>query len=1001
MFDPKTTQAKKQATSEPTAAQSPSHADHRDADLALGSARRVGYSFAHDVAQAESPPIQRRANNTGLPDALKTGVENLSGLSMDDVKVHYGSSKPAGLNALAYTQGTDIHVAPGQAKHLPHEAWHVVQQMQGRVKPTVQAKGVGINDDRGLEKEAEVMGGKVQTASIANGSQNGGLKEHSASSQGPSITPIPVSASGVIQRVPLDENQKERVRNKAVETRISLKVLKEVLDENEQRPKKWRTQKALLEEMVRRQGNPVAVSTGMAVDKKRKRSDHDGDDSEGEDEPKGSHSSKRKKYTRGQQSKQEQETKANSSKTPQGRKRKRSEGEEEIEESDSTGQPGGSEEPKGKKQKIIKSPSIPKWWEEKAKALQDKDKVLKNIKIEKIALILMIYHHGIFNALGQGGNPRYIRSDKNAVIKLIGEGLPAAKNKAGEIPDVYQGIAPKEWNAVVEVLGKSKEDVFPKDIASISQYIEKQREISKGIQEKIQEEHPELKDGPAGMVFIFNDNYPALNIHFPRLMNYIKENQERKGKKPEVRAGQGKGMTKFLMARLIHLCNTNIKSDQIKLREKSSFGFQTPTLGDLGTNMSIRLSPGIHDVIIEPVVQALVKLHKELSKLMTDDSTHSFEKITTKSPMYPYWGPGGKGKGPNADWLMSSYNQKKTKLNHLLFTQVEKGTKGHTIIGRTLERNHANLLHLAQEDKSLTDWANFILDLHAPKKLGTSLNNGTLKAPELSSNEVMHTAKDNETEKRLALFQATASSWKKDENPNEADEEASDSEYEGEGERKGEKLFMGKAVVPSGMAALSQVLGGEAKGKDQVKSKMKPGLYYEDFDHAKKNFNLAGYTTKDVVIADLNPNITTSDESKTVGGDIQSVLKQLNNAKAKVWVVDLTSATLEEQKDLVASWRENLKTELLITIVSGLKHQELGLNSNPHGLVHWMYKGEDRDKLKKLKEYFKKMRAKPVNKRSKISNEMRRFFKERGSYSWKRLADNMKFNKPAIEPSGK
>jgi hypothetical protein len=73
--------------------------------------------------------------------------------------VHYGSSKPAEIGALAYTQGQEIHVASGQEKHLPHEAWHAVQQMQGRVKPTLQTKdGISINDDRGLEHEADEMG---------------------------------------------------------------------------------------------------------------------------------------------------------------------------------------------------------------------------------------------------------------------------------------------------------------------------------------------------------------------------------------------------------------------------------------------------------------------------------------------------------------------------------------------------------------------------------------------------------------------------------------------------------------------------------------------------------------------------------------------------------------------------------------------------------------------------------------------------------------------------
>ncbi|WP_417910166.1 eCIS core domain-containing protein [Candidatus Electronema sp. PJ] len=107
-------------------------------------------------------PVQKQENRTGLPDDLKAGVENLSGMAMDDVRVHYNSGKPAQLNAYAYTQGTEIHVGPGQEKHLPHEAWHVVQQKQGRVQPTMQmAGGVAVNDDKGLEREAGVIGGKA------------------------------------------------------------------------------------------------------------------------------------------------------------------------------------------------------------------------------------------------------------------------------------------------------------------------------------------------------------------------------------------------------------------------------------------------------------------------------------------------------------------------------------------------------------------------------------------------------------------------------------------------------------------------------------------------------------------------------------------------------------------------------------------------------------------------------------------------------------------------
>jgi hypothetical protein len=108
----------------------------------------------------DTAPVQKRRNTTGLPDRLKAGVETLSGLALDDVRVHYKSSKPAALQAHAYTQGNEIHVAPGQEQHLPHEAWHAVQQKQGRVKPTLQMKGVAVSDDAALEREADIMGSR-------------------------------------------------------------------------------------------------------------------------------------------------------------------------------------------------------------------------------------------------------------------------------------------------------------------------------------------------------------------------------------------------------------------------------------------------------------------------------------------------------------------------------------------------------------------------------------------------------------------------------------------------------------------------------------------------------------------------------------------------------------------------------------------------------------------------------------------------------------------------
>jgi hypothetical protein len=113
------------------------------------------------LGKSLSPPVQKKPNETGLPDQLKEGAESLSGISMDDVNVHYNSSKPSQLNAHAYAQGTDIHLGPGQEKHLPHEAWHVVQQKQGRVKPTMRLDSYQINDDKLLEKEADKMGSEI------------------------------------------------------------------------------------------------------------------------------------------------------------------------------------------------------------------------------------------------------------------------------------------------------------------------------------------------------------------------------------------------------------------------------------------------------------------------------------------------------------------------------------------------------------------------------------------------------------------------------------------------------------------------------------------------------------------------------------------------------------------------------------------------------------------------------------------------------------------------
>jgi hypothetical protein len=56
----------------------------------------------------------------------------MSGHDLSGVQVHRNSALPASVGALAYTQGQNIYLGPGQDHHLPHESAHVVQQMDGR-----------------------------------------------------------------------------------------------------------------------------------------------------------------------------------------------------------------------------------------------------------------------------------------------------------------------------------------------------------------------------------------------------------------------------------------------------------------------------------------------------------------------------------------------------------------------------------------------------------------------------------------------------------------------------------------------------------------------------------------------------------------------------------------------------------------------------------------------------------------------------------------------------
>jgi hypothetical protein len=119
-------------------------------------------------ATSEGSPAPAEPTSGGgaaMPAPVQAKMEHAFGEDFSAVRVHEGAQAGA-MGALAYTQGADIHFAPGQYQPhggrgqelLGHELAHVVQQRQGRVAPTAQAKGVDLNDDPALEREADDIG---------------------------------------------------------------------------------------------------------------------------------------------------------------------------------------------------------------------------------------------------------------------------------------------------------------------------------------------------------------------------------------------------------------------------------------------------------------------------------------------------------------------------------------------------------------------------------------------------------------------------------------------------------------------------------------------------------------------------------------------------------------------------------------------------------------------------------------------------------------------------
>lgn len=119
-----------------------------------------------------------RGGGQPLSQALLAKMESAFNADFSDVRVHIGP-QAGRLGALAFTTGKDLYFAPGQyqpdsmqgQRLIGHELAHVIQQRQGRVRPS--ASGISVVLDQALEAEADRHGMRA-----ALHIQSKGVNEH-------------------------------------------------------------------------------------------------------------------------------------------------------------------------------------------------------------------------------------------------------------------------------------------------------------------------------------------------------------------------------------------------------------------------------------------------------------------------------------------------------------------------------------------------------------------------------------------------------------------------------------------------------------------------------------------------------------------------------------------------------------------------------------------------------------------------------------------------------
>lgn len=179
------------------------HAGRGPSHGSLHAAGRAGGSNATDAAVTGEQPRTETcgaARDFGMA-AVSSSVERAFGTDFSGVRIYSESRRAADLGALAFTQGNEIHVAPGHwapettrgRTLIAHELSHVLQQRAGRVRPTRRIGGVELNDEPALEAEADAVTMRVNHL---NGAGRGLLR----AARGVAASSAPCTALHTIQR---------------------------------------------------------------------------------------------------------------------------------------------------------------------------------------------------------------------------------------------------------------------------------------------------------------------------------------------------------------------------------------------------------------------------------------------------------------------------------------------------------------------------------------------------------------------------------------------------------------------------------------------------------------------------------------------------------------------------------------------------------------------------------------------------------------------------------